>query len=185
MVIVKNRDDADNWRVWHAGLSGDTYYLGLNQTFGESSSSTVFNGHSSSTFTVGTDPSTNGNTEALIAYCFHSVDGFSKFGSYTGNGSADGPFIYTGFRPAFVLVKQYTSSGEDWYIHDGKRNPYNPTDKILAPNTSGAEPPGSYPFDFVANGFKIRTSNAAWNASGQGYIFMAFAENPFQLSRAR
>jgi hypothetical protein len=183
MVIVKNRDDTDNWRVWHSGLSGDTYYLGLNQTFGQSSSSTVFNGHSSTTFTVGTDPSTNGSTEALIAYCFAGVDGFSKFGSYTGNGSTDGPFVYTGFRPAFLLIKNTTGTNS-WVLWDATRNPYNVGTQYLLANSSNGEGSGSQ-FDLLSNGFKIKETGSGVNGSGNTLIYMAFAENPFKTARAR
>ena len=186
MVIVKNRDDTDNWRVWHSGLSGDTYYVGLNQTFGEFSSSTVFNGHSSTTFTVGTDPATNGSTEALIAYCFASVDGFSKFGTYTGNGSADGPFVYTGFRPAFVMMKAISVSGEAWPIMDNKRLGYNVINSFLQANSTTAEfSYGGGGSDILSNGFKLRSTSTGLNGSGITFIYMAFAENPFKTARAR
>jgi hypothetical protein len=116
MVIIKRYQSGYTWRVWHSGLSGDTYYLGLNQTSAESSSSTVFNGHSSTTFTVGNDSSVNGSSGTMVAYCFAEVEGFSSFGSYTGNGSADGPFIYTGFRPAWLYSKETDVANSWWYI---------------------------------------------------------------------
>jgi hypothetical protein len=181
MIIVKNRDDADNWRVWHQGLSGSTYYVGLNQSNAESSSSTVFNGQSSTTFTIGNDPAVNQNTENIIAYCFAEKKGFSKFGSYTGNGSTDGTFVYTGFKPAFVMVKN-TGAAENWIIFDNKRPGYNLTDALLKPNLSNAESTTGVKFDLLSNGFKARVSDAEGNSSGGNFIYMAFAENPFVTS---
>ena len=120
---------------------------------------------------------------AYIAYCFHSVDGFSKFGSYTGNGSADGPFVYTGFRPAFVMIKR-TDSGASWFMFDSKINSTNIVDNYFAADLTIAEATFDAQ-DFVSNGFKIRSTSPVWNASGGTYIYMAFAENPFKTARAR
>ena len=188
MVIVKNRTSGsnDNWRVWHTGLSGNTYYVGLNQTSAQDTSSTVFNGHSATTFTVGNDGSVNRNTDTYIAYCFHSVDGYSKVGSYTGNGNADGIFVYTGFRPAFTLIKKSSASGSWWEMVDNKRSPTNVMSKTLYANQSDAEYNStSYNRDFTSNGFKIRNTNAGDNTSGATYIYIAFAETPFKYSNAR
>ena len=117
----------------------------------------------------------------MIAYCWHSVEGFSKFGSYTGNGSADGPFVWCGFRPAFILVKEYTSA-DDWLIYDSTRDPENVAGRVIRFDNSAAEfdgRGGSRDVDFLSNGFKFRSSNGTMNGSGVGYIFMAFAEHPF------
>ena len=111
MIIVKVRSTTNNWRVWHQRLTGSTYYLGLNQTAAEATSSTVFNGQSSTTFTVGNDPSVNVNAGTFVAYLFAAVAGYSAFGSYTGNGSADGPFVFTGFRPRYVMFKTHINTG--------------------------------------------------------------------------
>jgi len=119
----------------------------------------------------------------MLCYVFHSVEGYSKFGSYTGNGSNDGPFIYCGFRPALFLTKR-TDSTSDWQLLDTSRDTYNAADAYLKPNTSGAEATGG-PHDFVSNGFKIRNTGGSQNASGGTYIFMAFAENPFKYANAR
>ena len=180
MIIVKNRDDTPNWRVWHQGLSGPTYYFGLNQTNGQSTSSTVFNGQASTTFTIGNDPAVNDNTEKIIAYCFAEKKGFSKFGSYTGNGSADGPFIYTGFKPALFIVKKSSASGTNWKIFDNKRaTTFNPTQTPFNANDSDAEDDNSaYALDFLSNGIKLRNTNGNMQNSGDTYIYMAFAENP-------
>jgi hypothetical protein len=129
--------------------------------------------------------SVNFSGETYVAYCFHSADGFSKIASYTGNGSSDGSFIYTGFRPAWVVVKRYDSSN-NWNSHDNKRGPYNVNDWRLYLNLSSAEDSGgSYGVDFLSNGFKVRTSEAGWNASGGSYIYLAFAEQPFKYANAR
>ena len=122
-----------------------------------------------------------------VAYCFHSVEGFSKIGSYTGNGSTDGPFIYTGFRPAFVMVKR-TDSTQDWFMWDSSRLGYNVSNYLLFANLSQAEYSGTESrIDLLSNGFKIRADSTApgSNASGGTYIYMAFAENPFKVSLAR
>ena len=120
---------------------------------------------------------TNTSGDNYIAYCFAEKQGFSKFGSYTGNGSAsDGTFVYTGFKPAFVIVKR-TDNARDWVIFDNKRNSFNVMDKLLYPNTSGSEGVANT-FDFLSNGFKNRSSAANVNASGGSYIYMAFAEQP-------
>jgi len=130
----------------------------------------------------------NGNT--AIAYCWAEIAGFSKFGSYDGNGQTGtgGPFIYTGFKPAFVLIKKYAGQTDDWFIFDNKRNVYNVTENWLQPNASSAETSNIYnKIDILSNGFAIRVSNATYgmNVSGTSFIYMAFAENPFKNSNAR
>ena len=120
-------------------------------------------------------------TETMIAYCFAEKQGYSKFGSYIGNGNADGPMIYTGFKPAFVMVKN-TSATENWIIFDNKRPGINLTDDLLKPNLNNAESSSGVKFDLVSNGFKARVSDAEGNSSGGNFIYMAFAENPFTSS---
>jgi len=183
MVIVKTRSSVANWRVWHQSLSGNTSYLGLNQTAAVAISSTVFNGFSSTTFTVGTDPATNGSGVTLVAYCFAEVAGFSKFGSYTGNGSADGTFVYTGFRPRYIMIKRTDSTG-DWNLIDTSRSTYNQTNNVLWANLSDADSAGQGT-DILSNGFKLRSTGLVTNASGGTYIYAAFAENPLKFSLAR
>ena len=122
-----------------------------------------------------------GGGNQMIAYCFADVQGFSKMGSYTGNGSTDGTFVYTGFKPAFVMAKYTSGGGEDWKMMDSKRNPSNVTNKILAANTNVTEATSSY-LDLLSNGFKIRSTTGSLNNSGGSYIYMAFAENPFTSS---
>ena len=128
---------------------------------------------------------TNVDTSTNIAYCFHSVEGYSKVGSYEGNANADGTFVYTGFRPAFVVLKNVDTSGINWYTQDNKRDPYNPVEAIIAPNTNGAEfNNGTDWMDFTSNGFKLRYNADPYNASAT-YIYLAIAESPFQYSNAR
>jgi hypothetical protein len=125
----------------------------------------------------------NATAATYVAYCWAEIAGFSKFGSYTGNGTADGPFVYTGFRPKFLLIK-VTSAVEDWMIFDSARGPYNANAIFLRADT--ADTGGSdVPVDFLSNGFKLRSTALATNSSGNTYIYMAFAENPFKNALAR
>jgi hypothetical protein len=130
---------------------------------------------------------TGNNYTNMIAYCFHSVDGFSKFGSYTGNGDADGTFVYTGFRPAFVMIKR-TNATASWYMYDEKRDEYNAVEQVLQANDSTAEvTSANNKIDFVSNGFKCRGTGGSVNGSGDTYIYMAFADDGgvFKYSNAR
>jgi len=183
MIIVKNLADTDSWAVYHAANTAApaTDYLVLNTTAATADDSTVWNdtAPTSSVFSVGTGSLTNGNTEAMIAYVFAPVPGFSSFGSYVANAAADGPFIYTGFKPAFVIFK-CTTAARTWIMYDNSRDPFNFVNDKLFPNTSGANDPhaSNDHVDFLSNGFKMRSAGTLLNASGT-YIFMAFAENPF------
>jgi hypothetical protein len=133
--------------------------------------------------TVGTSVGTNQSGQTFVAYCFAPVAGYSAFGSYTGNASTDGPFIYLGFRPEFIMTKS-TSASREWYMYDAARDTYNVATNYLRANTSAAE--GSFTsYDMVSNGFKLRSSDTAFNGSGETYIYMAFAEFPFKYSLAR
>ena len=181
MVIVKNRDSAGGWRVYHSALSSASKYLVLETTAAEDTANSVFNGTAptSSVFSVGDGTAVNNSGDKLIAYCFAEVEGYSKFGSYTGNGSSDGPFVYCGFRPAWILIKR-TDTTSNWIIYDSKRDSYNPEISFLLPNSSQAESVSTgNPQDFLSNGIKFRNANADRNASGGTYIFAAFSENPF------
>ena len=183
MIIVKNTSTTDSWMVYHVG-SGSNAYLHLETTNAALSPSTAqfqATTPTSSLFYVGTADGTNKSSSNMIAYCFAEKTGYSKFESYTGNGSTNGSFIYTGFKPAFVMVKQTNASGEDWFICDTKREGYNAENNRLLPNLSSAESTDS-PIDILSNGFKARLSGANVNASGGTYIYMAFAENPFTSS---
>jgi hypothetical protein len=183
MIIIKNRSSVTDWAVYHKNV-GNNKKLLLNTNDAESSSS-YFNSTSptSTVFSVNNSDTTN-DTNPQIAYCFAEVKGFSKFGSYTGNGNADGTFVYTGFKPSFVLVKRTDTDGYEWSIWDNKRDPFNLADTTLRPNTSESESTiGSfYQIDMLSQGYKFRTSNGDVNASGGTFIYMAFAENPFVTS---
>ena len=190
MLILKNRDSASlSWPVYHAKNTSapETDYLYLNHTQATVDQIKFWNdtAPTSTVFSIGDSSTPNSNGAAYIAYCFHSVDGYSKVGSYTGNGSSDGPFVFTGFRPAWVMVKR-TDSTADWYLYDAKRNAYNLVNGILQPNESDAEATSSNnSMDFTSNGFKLRGSGATINASGGTFIYLAFAESPFKYANAR
>ena len=188
MVIVKNRiSTTQNWNVWFAGFAGTDYIL-LNTTAATGSSATLWNSTapSSTVFSVGTANGANGSTNGMVAYCWSAVAGYSAFGSYTGNGSADGPFIYTGFRPRFILTKcsSLGGSGFEWFLYDTSRSTYNTASALLQPQSSAAEQTAAV-FDIVSNGFKIRDAGNAINSVSQTYIYAAFAENPFKYALAR
>ena len=183
MFIVKNRGTTtDDWIVYHKSL-GATKRIKLNSTAAADTNSSQFNDTepTSSVFTVGSLQNINDNYN-YIAYCFAPVEGYSAFGSYTGNGSSDGPFIHTGFKVAFLLYKR-TDSSQPWYIVDEARDPDNVALALLSPNDSAVEDTGSSGVvDLLSNGFKPRASFQTVNASGGNYIYMAFAENPFQAN---
>jgi hypothetical protein len=184
MMIVKKRSTTGNWPVYHASLGNATSPF-LNLTNAANSQPNVWNSTTptSSVFTVGSDGETNASAATYVAYLFSEVAGYSKFGSYTGNGSADGPFVFCGFRPRFVMIKR-TDSTSDWQIMDTARDTYNASVLALFPNLSAAEASG-YNKDLLSNGFKLRDSGASINASGGTYIFAAFSESPFKNSLAR
>jgi len=191
MMIVKNRADTDNWAVYHAANTAApaTDYLVLNANSATADDATVWNdtAPTSSVFSVGTSSLTNGNTEAMIAYVFAPVEGFSKFGSYIGNGSSSGPMFNLGFRPAWFLVKQRTGT-ESWYLFDDQRDPFNYVRRYVLANHSNAEVAGvqaDISHDFLSNGIKIRTDNSFANANGATYVYAAFAKSPFKTANAR
>jgi hypothetical protein len=177
IILLKSYENGQQWSSYWSVL-GATKYMRFNATNGQSTASNRWNNTepTTSVFTVSTDGEVNTNGENQIAYCFADVTGYSKFSSYVGNGSADGTFVYTGFSPSFVMTKR-SDSTSDWLICDNKRPGYNVINKKLFANLSQAE--DSYDsFDFVSNGFKIRSSGTGHNASGGTYIYMAFAEEP-------
>ena len=187
MIIVKGRSTTDGWPVYHTSIA-NTQSLRLNTTAAVVTAGFWNNTTAgSSVFTVGggTVSETNTTSATYVAYCFAAVAGYSAFGSYTGNGSADGPFVFTGFRPRFVLIKESSSTGS-WYMYDTARDAYNVMDTILEANYANAETTAStLNFDIVSNGFKIRGTNGDLNTSTSTYIYAAFAENPFKHSLAR
>ena len=183
MIIVKNRNIGSQWWVYHSSL-GATKQLVLNKTDAEATVSVIWNdtAPTSSVFSVGTGNEVNGSGNSMIAYCFAEKKGYSKFGSYTGNNNADGPFVYTGFKPAWLMIKIASGTTNNWMMYDNKRSTFNLTDKIFEANNSGAEGTG-LGIDMLSNGFKIRTTAGnGTNYNGGTYIYMAFAENPFVTS---
>jgi hypothetical protein len=184
MIIVKSRSSALDWPVGHVGLTNQNYYLTLNTTNAQTGDATVFRGWGSTNFSPGTNSLINANGGTYVAYCFAAVAGFSAFGSYTGNGSTDGPFLFTGFRPAYVMIKCSSNAATTWIVGDGTRNPSNVADLALFPNLSNAEGSGAL-FDLTANGIKLRTTSSDLNSNGYTYIFMAFASAPLKYSLAR
>jgi len=188
-VIVKRRGaSAGNWTVYSSAL-GATKYLYLNADSAEGTASVFWNNTAptSTLVTLGDDGYVNANTGTYVAYCFAAVAGYSAFGSYAGNGSANGTFVYTGFRPEFVMIKTTNYAGYYWNIHDAARNPYNSSNLVLYPNVSNAEDVYSAGsgLDILSNGFKLRDAGGGLNGSGFNYIYMAFAESPFQFANAR
>ena len=177
MIIFKNRTVARNWISYHDSI-GATKFMYFNLTNAEQTDSTAFNNTAptSSVFSLGSNVGGNESGSSMIAYCFSEVKGFSKFGSYTGNGNADGTFVYTGFKPAFLMVKR-TNTAANWVIFDNKRGAYNSNSPELQPNTTAAEAAVTDRFDFVSNGIKFRSSSFP-NGSGDSFIYMAFAEEP-------
>jgi len=178
LVIVKGRNSVGSWITMTDIINGSMQYGALNSTAAFASI-----GYSAPTSTVFQYNDNNANTQ--VAYCFAEIAGYSKFGTYTGNSSTNGPFVYTGFRPAFVLFKR-TDATSEWWMYDTKRSPSNEIQIILWPNLSDAEATGaSIAIDILSNGFKPRSSNATFNGTGGTYIFMAFAESPQKFSLAR
>ena len=176
--IIKNLDQAEDWRIYHHSL-GNTKALELNNTGAEGTDISYWNNTSptSSVMTVGSSNANNGSGRNMIAYCFAEKAGYSKFGSYTGNGNADGSFIYTGFKPAFVLIKITNDTGENWQMYDNKRTGFNVDNNMLRANLTDAEQTDD-DIDLLSNGFKLRRSSGAFNSDGANYIYMAFAEAP-------
>ena len=179
-IMIKNRDTSDPWAVYYGDA---TDYLVLNTSAATVDRATWWNdtAPSSTVFTVNTDHSVNADGELYIAYAFAEVQGYSKIGQYVGNGSTNGPFVYTGFKPAFVMQKRTNDVG-GWNMVDNKRNVFNVADRRLFADANNAESTTQTAFDFLSNGFKLRASNSSLNASGSTYIYMAFAENPFTTS---
>lgn len=184
LVITKGRGAADSWFVYHANLISPLYYLVLNSTSAQTNNATIWNttAPTSGTFSVGTNTDINGSGKTYIAYCFSEIQGYSKIGSYVGNGSANGPFVYCGFRPKFVLIKRTDAvTGANWCMKDALRaSPYNPQDGNLYANVNNLEDvTNTLYIDFLSNGFKLRGTYAGSNVNGGTYVFYAVAEHPF------
>lgn len=185
LMITKKRSGSQGWLV-NGSLVGLDNYLELNLTNAIATASGWGMEATASLVDLGSVSAyTNTLNETYVSYLFHSVDGYSKFGSFTGNGNADGAFVFTGFRPAWVMVKT-TGIASDWVIEDTTRSPFNESNATLFANLTNAEyTDGAYGVDFLSNGFKTYNTYNQWNASGQGYIYMAFAEAPFKYANAR
>ena len=183
MMLIKCRNNAENWSVYHKSMTAlNGMYLNLTSAqaavdlFADTEPT-------SSVFSVNQDSRSGENGKTYVAYCFAEKQGYSKISSYVGNGNADGPFIYTGFKPAWVLRKRTTSATGNWFLNDNKRDGFNgaSSNDALLPNSTTAETdPGR--IDLLANGYKVRHTDGDINASGETYIFAAFSENPFTTS---
>ena len=188
MVILKNRNLADNWFVFLSGITSTSQNLYLNTTAALTTQASALWGAGMTSTVCGVRPNSFVNTSSdnVIMYCWAEIAGFSKFGSYTGNGSSDGPFVYLGFRPKFIIAKSATNAYY-WYIRDSTREPSNVVNDVLLAQSSAAEElnNAAYDMDFLSNGFKLRNAYGGINNSGDTFIFMAFAENPFRNSLAR
>jgi hypothetical protein len=186
-VLTKNRtDNSQSWANYHAGI-GNAYYLELDTDDAKETASSVWGDTtpSSTTFRVGgANGKNNASSKNYVTYCFTPIQGYSKFGAYTGNGNADGPFVYTGFKPAWLLLKN-TAADANWMLLDNKRDPFNDaTPAYMDVDLSNAENTGSdAPIDFLSNGFKVRTSSSIRNPDGEIVVYMAFAEHPFVSSK--
>ena len=175
-IFVKMTSDTGDWSSYHSAL-GNTKYMRLSGSGTSTTSSTYWNNTSpnSTNFTVGTTGNLNGNNSTFIAYCFADVKGYSKIGGYTGNANTNGTFVYTGFKPTFVMFKA-TASNESWQIYDTKRNPANALGEYLNPNNTSAAGNNSNFVDYLSNGFKLRTTDGGVNSS-QLYVYMAFGQS--------
>ena len=183
MVIVKSRSAATDWNVYHVSV-GATKGLYLNQTLAAQTSTGFWQDTTPSSTLVYIGTGFAGSSETAVAYCWAAIPGYSAFGSYTGNGSTDGPFVYTGFRPKFLMIK-VTNGTNEWIIVDSARATYNVIGNYLLASSSGAEGSGYVLVDFLSNGFKMRNNYAGWNGSSENIIYAAFAESPFKNSLAR
>lgn len=188
-LLHKSKSIANDWLVYHQSM-GNTSFMYLDLQTGSQSSSAAWNNTSptSTVFTVGTNTVINTNGSQNVTYAWTPIAGFSQFGSYAGNGSTDGPFVYTGFRPKFILIKNTGTIGGygDWSIIDTSRNTYNAANTQLRANTNDSENTNTaYNVDLLSNGFKLRTAYNDFNASGYTYIYAVFAENPFKYANAR
>jgi len=186
MIITKDRNTANGWFTYHSAL-GATKYLVLNLTNAVTTNSTVFSTAPTSTvFDQGTGFTSTAGYGNQVCYCFAPVDGYSSFGSYVGNGSSDGPMVFTNFRPRWILIKNTSISGDSWVLWDTARETYNAQTSLLFPNLANAETANAgYAIDVLSNGFKLRTSSQGFNRSNDVHVYAAFAEAPFQYARAR
>ncbi len=180
LIIIRNRKRIENWRVWHQSIGAGGVSLDGTSAY-NTSTSTLINTVNSTIFNVGSDFSVNG-AFPIAAWCWAEKQGYSKFGKYVGNGSnTNGAFIYTGFKPAMIIVKRTDASGHNWFIWDTKRAPSNLVEAVLYPNATSSES-SLFQIDILSNGFKHYNNYGSTNTSGATYIYMAWAENPFTTS---
>jgi hypothetical protein len=178
-------NDVGGWHVYHRMQSGNPFdpqtdYTLLNTSAGKADDATAWQdtAPTSTVFSIGTNDDVNGSSDTYVYYAFADVQGFNRSGGYKGNGSAEGPLAFTGFKPAFVMIKRADDTG-NWIMYDNQRSPINEIDDQLFADTTAAETTGSEEIDFLANGFKLRTADAIINAVNGTYFYMSFAEYPF------
>tara|TARA_B100001250_G_C19797924_1_gene789661 strand:+ start:1458 stop:2492 length:1035 start_codon:yes stop_codon:yes gene_type:complete len=178
VVLIKDLTSANDWRMYHESLGNQSQVSLSQNSAADSGNTAMWNSTSptSTVFSIGTHGNVSTNNSNYMAYCFAEKKGFSKFGSYTGNGDADGSFIYTGFKPAMVIIKLYSTGSENWRIFDNKRIGYNPNNYKLYPSLNNTEGTSDL-IDLYSNGFKPRTTSIESNGSGNGYIYMAFGQS--------
>jgi hypothetical protein len=186
MIIVKNRSTSATWMVGHSSLTWASQYMQLSDTSAVHTDGATYGFKAAPTSTVfqwsSGDVANNASGSTYIAYCFAEVKGYSKFSSYTGNGSTDGTFVYTGFKPAYIMVKNTGNGGvNSWNIFDNARSSYNVLNARLYANSNAVEGTGNM-CDFLSNGIKFRNTDTDYNGSANTYIYMAFASNPFVLT---
>ena len=179
-LMIKNRSSGSRkWQLWHNGLTGTNKYLAIDRSDAELTDSASWDNtaHSNTVWNTYGSGEANQNGENFVCYAWTSIQGFSKFGSYTGNGNANGPFIYTGFKPAWIMTKQI-NGGSSWIVHDNKRDPINTVTEYFTVEENDAAGTLANSFDLCSNGFKVRTSNGDRNSNGDTFAYWAFAESP-------
>jgi len=182
-IVIKNRDEGVSWNVYHVGVgNGAALALDTADAPAVSANHWANTTPNANTIVIGGNAPNNKDAINYVAYCFTSVQGYSKFGKYTGNGNVDGSFIHTGFKPAFVIQKQINAGGEYWMMKDSEREPFAQNDANIYPNATNVEG-DTNGIDLLSNGFKCRTSGAGSNASGATYLYIAFAKQPFVSSK--
>ena len=183
-IIVKCLASGENWMIW-SNLMAANEYLRLSTNAAIATGSNEWNNTlpAASVFTVGSENTTNKSGAGMVAYCFKNVKGFSHAGSYIGNGNGNGIFAYTGFKPKFILFKRAVGGTDSWFINDTARATFNPSTAYMRPNETSAEGTSSaHKIDIVSNGFKVRSTDTAYNTSGNTYTYLAFAEEPLVSS---
>ena len=186
-VIINKGLNSNEWYSYFKAIGGGTHWIDLSGTGAKVDDANMWNDTdaTSTLFTVGNSGGSNGSSVEYIAYCFTSIQGYSKFGSYTGNANDDGPFLYTGFKPKFAIFKASSASGEGWAIRDSARDPFNQMSGKISANVSAAEgtTADDNDCDFLSNGIKLRSNDNQMNKTGTTFIYIAFAEHPFVSSK--